>query len=171
MHAVKKESSKTTKIRAVFDASAKSSTGVSLNDTLLVGPTIHPPLLDALLCFCLHHMALVADVSRMYCAIELTKLDRDLHQFVWRRNPKDPLLDYHMSQVTFSVSASLFAANMSIKQSAIDFAMDYPLAIDAVNRAFYVDDRLTGADSTEEAIELQRQLQDLFSRGGFLLHK
>lgn len=42
MHAVYKASSSTTKIRAVFDASAKSSTGVSLNDTLLVGPTVHP---------------------------------------------------------------------------------------------------------------------------------
>ena len=49
--------------------------------------------------------------------------------------------------------------------------MNYPLVIDAVNRAFYVDDGLTGADSTKEAIELQRQLQDLFSHGGFLLHK
>ena len=46
MHAVRKESSATTKIRAVFDTSAKSSTGVSLNDTLLVGTTIHPPLVD-----------------------------------------------------------------------------------------------------------------------------
>ena len=43
MHAVYKSSSTTTKIRAVFDASAKSSSGVSLNDTLLVGPTVQPP--------------------------------------------------------------------------------------------------------------------------------
>ena len=97
MHAVKKESSTTTNIRTVFDASAKSSTGVSLNDTLLVGPTIHPPLLDVLPHFYLHRVALVADVSRMYCAIELTKPDRDLRRFAWRRNPKDPLLDYCMT--------------------------------------------------------------------------
>ena len=37
------------RIRAVFDTSAKSSTGVSLNDTLLVGPIIHPSLIDVLL--------------------------------------------------------------------------------------------------------------------------
>ena len=136
MHAVKKESSTTTKVRAV---SAKFSTGVSLNDILLVGPTIHPPLLDVLLRFCLHRVALVADVSRMYHAIELTKSNRDLHLFVWRRNPKDLLLDYHMTRVTFGVFASSFAANMSVKQNALHFAMEYPLAVDAVNRAFYVD--------------------------------
>ena len=39
IHVVRKESSSTTKIRAVFDASAKSSSGISLNDTFLVGPT------------------------------------------------------------------------------------------------------------------------------------
>ena len=51
MHIVRKESSATTKIRAVFDASAKTSSGVSLNDTLLVGPTVHSSLVDVLLCF------------------------------------------------------------------------------------------------------------------------
>ena len=37
IHVVQKEESTTTKFRVVFDASAKSSTGVSMNDTLLVG--------------------------------------------------------------------------------------------------------------------------------------
>ena len=40
MHAVKKEASTTTKLRVVFDASMKTSSGVSLNDVLMVGPTI-----------------------------------------------------------------------------------------------------------------------------------
>ena len=49
MHAVRKESSTTTKLRAVFDVSAKSSSNVSLNDIPLVGPTIHSSFVDVLL--------------------------------------------------------------------------------------------------------------------------
>ena len=42
MHIVYKSWSSTTKVRAVFNASAKSSSGISLNNTLLVGPTVYP---------------------------------------------------------------------------------------------------------------------------------
>ena len=86
IHAVYKQSSSTTKIRAVFDASAKSTTGTSSNDLLLVGPTIHPPLIDVLLRFRMHRVALTADVSKMYRNIKLhvSTNDRDLHRFVWR---------------------------------------------------------------------------------------
>ena len=87
MHAVRKEHSTTTKIQVVFDASAKSSTGVSLNDTLLVGPTVHAPLIDVLLRFRRYRIALTTDVSKMYRAIELVPADRDLHRFVWRKSP------------------------------------------------------------------------------------
>ena len=171
MHAVHKEHSTTTKIRAVFDASAKSSTGVSLNDALLVGPTVHPPLIDVLLQFRFHRIALTADVSKMYRAVELTQSDRDLHRFVWRSTPTDNLTDYRMTRVTFGVSASSFAANMSVKQNALNHATEYPQAARIVETSFYVDDCLSGADSAEEAIILQRQLHNLFTKGGFLLRK
>ena len=154
-------------MRAVFDASAKSSTGVSLNDTLLVGPTVHASLVDVLLRFRQHRVALIADVSRMYRAVALPESDRDMHRFVWRTSPNDCLKDYRMTRVTFGVSSSAFVANMCIKQNATDHATQYPLAAAAVLNSFYVDDGLTGADS----IELHNQLQVLFATGGFLLRK
>jgi len=45
------------------------------------------------------------------------------------------------------------------------------MAVRAVDESFYVDDGLTGADLVQEAIELQVQLQNLFSRAGFLVRK
>ena len=171
MHAVRKESSTTTKVRAVFDASAKSLTGVSLNDILLVGPTVTSPLIDVLLRFRFHRIALTTDISRMYRAVALTQSNRDLHRFVWRKDPSEPLKDYRMTRVTFGVSASSFVANMCVKQNAIDFISKYPFATRVVDESFYVDDGLTGTDSVDKAIEVHNQLQSLFGEGGFLLHK
>ena len=171
MHAVRKDHSTTTKIRAVFDASAKSLTGVSFNDTLLVGPTIHSSLVDVLLRFRMHRIAVVADVSRMYRAVSLSMPDRDYHRFVWRSRPSDPLRDYRMKRVTFGVAASSFAANMSVKQNAINLSSQFPLAAAAVDDSFYVDDCLCGADTVSDAIELQSQLQEMFEQGGFTLRK
>lgn len=74
-----------------------------------------------------------------------------------------------MTRVTFGVSISSFMANMCIRQNASDFTLAYPLAAKAVEDSFYVDDGLTGADSSEEAIQLHQQLQSLFEKGGFSL--
>ena len=171
MHAVRKDSSTTTKIRAVFDASMKTSTGISLNDILMVGPMVHTSLIEVLIRFRMHRIALVTDISKMYRSVELPPSDRDLHRFVWRNNPDNTLQDFRMTRVTFGVSSSSFVANMAVKQNAADFAHEYPMAAKIVNEAFYVDDCLTGADSVEEGIELYRQLQALFAKADFLLRK
>ena len=85
----------------------------------LVGPTVHPPLIDVLLRFRLHRIALTADISMMYGAMELADQDHDLHRFVWRHNPQEPLLDYRMVGLTFGVSASAYAANMSMHWTSL----------------------------------------------------
>ena len=76
-----------------------------------------------------------------------------------------------MTRLTFGVNASSFIANMSIKQNAQDYALEYPLASKVVDKSFFVDDCLTGADSMEETVKLQLQLQNLFAKGGFMLRK
>ena len=171
IHAVYKASSSTTKVRAVFDASAKSTSGTSLNDCLMTGPTVHSSLINVLLRFRLHRIAVTTDVSKMYRAIELVEQDRDLHRFLWRSNPTETVKDYRMTRLTFGVSSSSFIANMCIKQNALNHAHEFPLAAKSVKESFYVDDGLTGADNIQSAVELQKQLDKLFLRGGFQLHK
>ena len=76
-----------------------------------------------------------------------------------------------MTQVTFDIAASLYAANKAVKQNVIDLALEFPSAAKPVDQSFYVDDGLTGADSVQEAVELQKELQKMFERGGFTLRK
>ena len=87
-HAVCKEST-TTPLRVVFDKSMKS-TWLSLNDLLIVGPTVHRSLNDVLLRFRLHSYAVTTDVSKMYRAVTLLPEDRDYHRFLWRDSPLNP---------------------------------------------------------------------------------
>lgn len=64
-HAVLKESSITTKLRVVFDGSASSSSGLSLNDILYRGPKVQPDLVDILLRFRMHSVVITADIAKM----------------------------------------------------------------------------------------------------------
>ena len=68
----------------------------------------------------------------MYCAIELSTEDRDLHRFVWRKSEYEPLQDFRMKRVTFGVSASSFAVNKAIKQNSEELSGQFPLAAQAV---------------------------------------
>ena len=58
-----------------------------------------------------------------------------------------------MTRLTFGVSASSYAANMALKQNAINHHQSHPQAYLAVIKSFYVDDGLAGADSEDEAYD------------------
>ena len=113
MHAVHKKDSTTSKLHVVFDASAKSDTGTSLNDHLLVGLTVHPPLVDVLLRFRQFKIALTSDISRMYREVRIPDNQKDLHRFLWREDPEESITEYRMNRLTLGVWASSFAADMA----------------------------------------------------------
>ena len=170
MHGVSKESSSTTKFRVVFDASASTSTKHSLNDTLAVGPTLHPPLDEILLRFRTYRVALSGDISKMYREILLSPADRHLHRFVWRPQPDQPLTDFCMNRVTFGVASSPYLAVRTLQQASKDFSTSANASWHVLN-SFYVDDLLGGADSVEEALVLYKDLKQMLADGGFNLRK
>ena len=171
MHSVLKLSSTSTKLRVVFDGSAATTSGLSLNQALHVGPTIQATLSDTLLKFRTYPIALNADISKMYREVGLCAADKDLHRFVWKENPASPIKDYRMTRVTFGVSASPFLAIRTLHQTAADHGEDYPKATQHIRDSFYVDDFLGGANNVEEAVQLFHDLRTVLQKGGFDLRK
>lgn len=83
-HAVQNETSITTKFRVVFDGSCKSTTGISLIDALMVGPTVQEDLFSILVRFRTFPIALTADVSKMYRQVLIDPTQTALQRILWR---------------------------------------------------------------------------------------
>jgi len=77
-HCVIKEDSSTTKLRVVFDGSATSSSGYSLNGVLMEDPVILPKLFQILLRFRSHPVSITEDICKMYLCVRVQPEDSNL---------------------------------------------------------------------------------------------
>ncbi|XP_058827081.1 uncharacterized protein LOC131687057 [Topomyia yanbarensis] len=170
-HPVLKESSTTTKVRVVFDASAKTSTGFSLNDSLYVGPVVQDDLLSIILRFRTYLVAVVADIEKMYRQVSVHPSDVPYQRILWRFNEADPIQTYDLLTVTYGLAPSSFLATRTLQQLADDEGVAYPIAEPILRKGFYVDDCLGGEQSVEKAIQLRDELIELLQKGGFSLRK
>lgn len=163
MHSVVKLSSTSTKLRPVCDASSKTVTGISLNDTLLPGPSLYPLITLVINRFRRHTIAMTADVSKMYRQIGLNMDELDYHRFL-HKDEAGEITDYRMTRLTFGVTSSPFLATQVLRQLAQDYQHEYPEASEIVRTAFYVDDVLTGAETISQAQQLRESLNLLLSK-------
>ena len=169
-HCVLKEDSSTTKLRVVFDASSKTTTGVFLNECLLVGPKVQEDLFDILLRFRFFKVAMSADTAKMYRQVELSKKDKDYHRIFWRFDRQQPIDTYRMTRVAYGVASSSFHAIRSLVECANREGVSFEAQI-SIKRDFYVDDILTEANSVDEAKKLQNDLIQALKQAKFDLRK
>ncbi|XP_011883162.1 PREDICTED: uncharacterized protein LOC105570513 [Vollenhovia emeryi] len=165
-HTVIKSSSSATRVRVVFDASAKTSNGTSLNDRLMVGPTIQDTLFVHLIRFRTYKCVLTADIEKMYRQILLHEDDQIYQRILWRQN--DQIKTLQLNTLTFGVSSSPYLAIRTIKKLAGDEHDAYPDAARVLKTHLYVDDLLTGTNTVSEARELRDDIITVLSRGGLI---
>ncbi|CAG7731226.1 unnamed protein product, partial [Allacma fusca] len=170
-HCVMKASSTTTKLRVVFDGSAKTSNGISLNETQMIGPKVHSDLLPILLRFRMWLLSILADAKMMYRQFLIHPEDRVYQRVVWRESPTSPIEDYALLTVTYGNVSAVHHANRTVQQLALDEKVKFPLASEVILRDAYVDDILSGADSLEDGLTLQKQLLQMFSSAKIELRK
>ena len=167
-HAVMKPDSTTTKCRAVFNGSAKTSNGMGLNECLLVGPK-QPELFDILVNYRFKPIGLSGDVTKMYRQVRLNDDAKSYHQMFWGREPTNPIKRYRMTVVIYGISSSSYHAIRALRDTAE--RAKSPEGKDAILNSFFVDDFLGGSSSPEKVKALYQYITDTLASIGMQVRK
>ncbi|XP_051153762.1 uncharacterized protein LOC127277018, partial [Leptopilina boulardi] len=159
------------KFRVVFDASCQTDTGLSLNDTLMTGPTIQDNIVALMLRFRQHVIALSGDIEKMYRQFFIHPQDRKFQKILWRYNENEPIRTYELNTVTYGTSAAPFLAIRCLKELANNEGRAFPIAAEVLKNDFYVDDCLTGADTVSEVQQIKEGLIELTTKAGLRICK
>lgn len=161
-----KETSITIKLRVVFDASTKTTSGISLNDALMVGPVMQQNLFSILLRFRSFKYAVVADITKMYRQILLDTKQTALQHIVWRNTPQDIKI-YELQTVTYGLGSASFLATRVLHELALLGENHFPKVLSMITRRdFYMDDLISGANSLQEALDICQQTALLLKAPG-----
>jgi len=164
--------SKKSKIRVVFDCSAKYR-GISLNDTLLQGPDMINDLIVVLCHFRKEPVAISCDIEKMFYQFYVNEEHRDYLSFLWWDNGNydaEPCT-YRMTVHLFGAVSSPGCANFGMNKVADDGEERFgKLAADFVPQNFYVDDRLISVATAEQGKELVRNTVQHCASKGLHLH-
>lgn len=166
-HAVLTLQKTTTKLRVVYDASAKTRPYYkSLNECLLRGPVMLHNLCGILMRFRLHEIALIADIEKAFLQIGLQQSQRDVTRFMWIKdinNPnvyQDNIQEYRFCRVPFGIISSPFLLGATIEAHLGTYTSD---KASKLKRDIYVDNIVTGTKDESEAIELYKDAKSIFN--------
>lgn len=168
---VTREESATTKFRVVFDASARTSTGYSLNDITFKGYQVQPALFDILCRFRLFKYALTTDIEKMYRRIKINPNQTFLQNILWRNSSTESFKCIELLTVTYGTNFAPYVATRVLKEVAQKNLKKFPIAASSLLFQCYMDDILSGANEIHEFMELFNQLNYLLNGSGFHLHK
>ena len=171
-HAVINPTKATTKIRIVYDASARTKPEHnSLNECMYRGPVLLQNLTGILLRFRLNKIALISDIEKAFLQISLQDDDKDVTRFFWIKNRN--LLDtennvqtYRFCRVPFGIISSPFLLAATIDHHLRKY--DSGIA-ENIRANIYVDNVITGTTSVNKAMEFYNVSKQMFKEAAMIL--
>ena len=169
---VVKQSAETTKLRIVYDASAKPrKTSPSLNECLEVGPVLQNMLWNVLIRCRLNPVAL-GDIKQAFLQIRINEDGRDSLRFHWIKDRE--ILGTVILRFTclmFGLSPSPFVLEGTTKHHLRWCKKEQPETVIELKQSMYVDDLIGGGGNTESANKFKENIVKIFNEAGFKLHK
>ena len=171
--AVIREDAESTKLRIVYDCSAKQNPQLpSLNDCLETGPALQPLLFDIILRNRMKRYCITGDIRKAFLQIRINEQDRDAQRILWYDNLKDRnIMEYRFTRVIFGAGPSPYILGATLQKHVLEYKEGYPETANALLKDTYVDDIQYGGDSVEELTRFKDQATEIMKEGGFTLHK
>ena len=165
----------TTKVRVVYDGSARSKeSSWTLNDFLQKGPNLIPKLFDVLIRFRSHPIAVMADIEKAFLMIGIEESDRDVLRFLWFSNPfniDSEVVHQRFTRLVFGLKPSPAILGEVIQQHCEQFKQQHPGIVKLIVQSLYVDDLILGEKIVEDAFNLYKVAKNIMAKGGFNLRK
>lgn len=168
-HPIIREQSESTKLRVVFDASARSSSGFSVNHLQMVGPTIQDSLFNILVRYRQYRYVLNGDVEKLFRQIIMSESDRDLQLILWRDKESEPLRTLRLNTVTYGFASATFLSTRCIWQLGEECSDSKIKTI--IQNDMYCDDVLTGCNTIEELLYIKQSISATLKKGCLNLRK
>ena len=167
-----REGAESTKLRIVFDCSAKSNPAApSLNDCLQTGPALQPLLFDILLRNRFRRYCVTGDMKKAFLQIRIHEADRDVQRILWYNNLTDRQIEeYRFTRVIFGASPSPYILGATL-QKHLENIETHPETVQALLEDTYVDDIQGGGDSKEDVLKFKTEASQILGSAGFELHK
>jgi hypothetical protein len=171
--AVIREKAQTTKMRIVYDCSAKpNAESPSLNDCLKTGPPLQPLLFDILIRNRFRKFCVSGDIQKAFLQIWVHEKDRDAQRILWYNNLEERnVTDYRFTRVIFGATSSPYILGATLQKHVSGYESLYPETTKSLLEDTYVDDIQGGGDSAEQAVAFKAESDKILSEASFPLHK
>ena len=168
-----REEAESTRLRIVYDCSARSSSqGPSLNDCLETGPSLQPHIFDILLRNRLQKYCITGDVKNAFLQIKLNPVDRDAQRLFWYDNLTERKIKaYRFTRVIFGSAPSPYILGATLEKHIDQYEVKYPQTVKDLKENTYVDDVQAVRVSLEQLVKFKEEATDIMKEGGFQLHK
>ncbi|GFV52738.1 uncharacterized protein TNCV_2874091 [Trichonephila clavipes] len=159
--------SETTKIRPVFDATAREENNPSLNDCLLKGPNLIELIPDILDRFRMYPIGLSADIEKAFLQISVTPEHRDFLRFFYPHENNE--IVYRHCRLVIRLCSSPFLLAASINHLLDNTPSKYMDIVSKLRYSFYVDNCVTGVSDTQEIGSFVNKVRKIMSNECFNL--
>ena len=170
--AVARESAESTKLRIVYDTSARASEKApSLNECLEPGLPLQNKLWAVFVRARFHPVALTGDMKQAFLQVRIREEDRDALRFHWISDLESRKVEVlRVTRALFGLAPSPFLLGGVIKQHLETCRANVPELVREIETSLYVDDLVSGGPTVRATKDIKDGAISVFKQASFRLH-